>query len=377
MSPEEKGRIIGPLYAHDKATTSEAHNAIDETFATNYSTEYLEGKKDLNLLLLQKQGEAYLQKNQYNEAKELLTKAINVNPSEPDPYLYRSVSFFCTENYDSSITDFNAFSARSPPDGDLLNYSSLFAKGLGQGAKQAGGEMWLFVTDLATKPIHTLSETTKACNHLVSLARSGEWEELKQALQPEIYRVISNWDKFSPKKRSLLLGHALGKHGADFLLPGSTAKIAKKTAKAIKAAQAGLRKARGIAVLEGVSQSGTTLTKKAVEDAKKAKHLFETQGIHPSKTKKNLKLGANKHGKWRETYQKRSSKEIQKGVRSLKKQIEIHKDKIANPKKYCPDWDSFRPERKKALVEKLWPSEIQKFEEQKIILNDILMNRKP
>lgn len=48
---------------------------------------------------------------------------------------------------------------------------------------------------------------------------------------------------------------------------------------------------------------------------------------------------------------------IKKGMRSLQKEIELHKSKIANPSKHIPEWDSY-PERKKAGLIKHWNKEI-------------------
>ena len=69
------------------------------------------------------------------------------------------------------------------------------------------------------------------------------------------------------------------------------------------------------------------------------------------------------------------AKEIQKSIRSYEKLIIEHKDKVANPSKYCPDWDTFHPNRQKALVEKIWPTEIQCYTEQMDILQTILNKR--
>ena len=60
-----------------------------------------------------------------------------------------------------------------------------------------------------------------------------------------------------------------------------------------------------------------------------------------------------------EKFSDKSVKEIQKSICSYEKLIAEHKDKIANPSNYCPDWDAFHPDRQKALINKLWPNEIQ------------------
>ncbi|MEX0961598.1 MAG: hypothetical protein WDZ28_01925 [Simkaniaceae bacterium] len=56
----------------------------------------------------------------------------------------------------------------------------------------------------------------------------------------------------------------------------------------------------------------------------------------------------------------------------MEKQIVKHQDKIANPSKYCPEWDAMDPRRKNALIDKRWPAEIQCFTEERGILQTIL-----
>jgi hypothetical protein len=46
-----------------------------------------------------------------------------------------------------------------------------------------------------------------------------------------------------------------------------------------------------------------------------------------------------------------------------------------NPAKYCPNWETFHPNRRKALVEKIWPAEIECYVEQRDILQTILSQK--
>ena len=46
-----------------------------------------------------------------------------------------------------------------------------------------------------------------------------------------------------------------------------------------------------------------------------------------------------------------SPKELSKGIKSLKKKIEIHNKKISNPRAYCKDWDSMSRIRQEGLIE--------------------------
>lgn len=73
-----------------------------------------------------------------------------------------------------------------------------------------------------------------------------------------------------------------------------------------------------------------------------------------------------------ERFGDKSIREIQKSIRSYEKLIVEHKDKIANPSKYCPDWDKMDPRHKKSLVEVKWPAEIQCYTEQRDVLQSML-----
>ncbi|MEZ4736343.1 MAG: hypothetical protein R3E79_55360 [Caldilineaceae bacterium] len=70
-----------------------------------------------------------------------------------------------------------------------------------------------------------------------------------------------------------------------------------------------------------------------------------------------------------------TSQQLQKGVRSLEAQIAEHYDKIANPRKYIPEWDDLDPRQQKHLVETKWLKDIERQQEQKDILQGILNER--
>lgn len=76
----------------------------------------------------------------------------------------------------------------------------------------------------------------------------------------------------------------------------------------------------------------------------------------------------------------RPTNELQKGIRSLQKQIDNHRALIKNPKQAMQeqgkgDWTKLDPRQQKALLEKKWPSDIQRQMQQKSILEGILKNR--
>lgn len=60
--------------------------------------------------------------------------------------------------------------------------------------------------------------------------------------------------------------------------------------------------------------------------------------------------------------EKQESSSLKRAMRKYKKRIEEHEDKINNPKKYIPDWESY-DERKKQGLKKHWQKEISNFNE--------------
>lgn len=60
--------------------------------------------------------------------------------------------------------------------------------------------------------------------------------------------------------------------------------------------------------------------------------------------------------------EKQSSSSIRKGIRSLEKRIEGHREKLKHPELYTDEWEE-RPEKYKKGLYRHWRHEIQKFQE--------------
>ena len=60
--------------------------------------------------------------------------------------------------------------------------------------------------------------------------------------------------------------------------------------------------------------------------------------------------------------QNQESNSLKRAMRKYQERIDEHKDKINNPQKYVPDWDSYSEQRKNGL-KKHWQKEINNFEE--------------
>ncbi|MDY6930139.1 MAG: RHS repeat-associated core domain-containing protein, partial [Pseudomonadota bacterium] len=94
----------------------------------------------------------------------------------------------------------------------------------------------------------------------------------------------------------------------------------------------------------------------------------------------DLAKSGGKHSGFLKNNMSRTSEELQKGVSKLQKQIETHEALIKNPagmmkKLGKGDWNSLDPRQQKALLEKKWPSDIQRQREQQSILQGILDER--
>ena len=82
-----------------------------------------------------------------------------------------------------------------------------------------------------------------------------------------------------------------------------------------------------------------------------------------------------KHSGFYKQYVNKSDDEIRRGIQSIEKQIEEHRDKIKNPEAYIPNFRNLDPRQQEALINKKWPSDIQRQLEQKEILEGILRGR--
>lgn len=65
--------------------------------------------------------------------------------------------------------------------------------------------------------------------------------------------------------------------------------------------------------------------------------------------------------------------EIEKSIRSLREQIGLHLDKIANPNKYITE--NILPLQRDGLINRYWPKEVANFRQQINVLDGILRER--
>jgi hypothetical protein len=84
--------------------------------------------------------------------------------------------------------------------------------------------------------------------------------------------------------------------------------------------------------------------------------------------------GGAHHG-WYRQQQELTDAELKKGIKSLQKQIEKHRLWISDPTTKIPGFANFHPDRQSNLIERKWPQDIQRQQEQIGILEGILRKR--
>jgi hypothetical protein len=270
LSWEENGRALGSLFAHDSYNSLQnqlyhhpglvleaqdihskysihvpgwepgaaiGHPEIDRKFSTDYSHLYSNSiqEADFNTLSHQVRGERALALGCYNQAVQDLGKAIETNPTNHIPYLERGIAHFSLGQYDRSLQDYEQFTSQTqmhqPNSLSVSEFSIGVAKGLPKGVYESGEGMFLFMADFVTHPIQTSRQIVDSVSTLVDLVRKDEWGIVAEALSPEVHQLVTMWDTLSSEKRGELAGYAVGKHGADILLPGAIAKVASKSVK--------------------------------------------------------------------------------------------------------------------------------------------------
>ncbi|MDD5037121.1 MAG: hypothetical protein PHE55_20535 [Methylococcaceae bacterium] len=88
----------------------------------------------------------------------------------------------------------------------------------------------------------------------------------------------------------------------------------------------------------------------------------------------NAKAG-ERHGGFYRKWKDKRTEEIEKSIRSLQEQIDLHQNKINNPDQYIdPD---VSPQQRDGLINRYWPKEILNFQQQINVLKGILSERKP
>ncbi len=294
---EDNGRIIGSLFAHKTIETMTngfvqnpsfasglkdfgfnsqypapkwlqtypessiimPHPSTDLAFSTDYTTSYSGNFGDLNAFVYQVRGDLALRSECYTQAVCDFGKAISLDPSNPVLYLERGIANFGLGNYEQSIADYHQFVEKKAEPFSVTDFSLGFTKGVLKGAYESGKGALLFLADFVTYPIQTSKQVVDSLGQLATLVKNDEFAVVAEALSPELYQLVTQWDTLPSETRGELAGYAVGKLGADLLAPGAVAKVAGKSmtrTKELVAICKNLQIAQQTLVLETVSGIG-------------------------------------------------------------------------------------------------------------------------
>lgn len=87
-----------------------------------------------------------------------------------------------------------------------------------------------------------------------------------------------------------------------------------------------------------------------------------------------IKKDGAHHG-WYQQQHWLTDAELEKGIKSFSKQIAKHSQWIENPYLKIPNFNALHPDKQKHLVERKWPQDIQRQQDQMAILEGILKER--
>ncbi|MEN3369316.1 MAG: hypothetical protein V7609_1459 [Verrucomicrobiota bacterium] len=93
--------------------------------------------------------------------------------------------------------------------------------------------------------------------------------------------------------------------------------------------------------------------------------------VRAVKTAYEVASQGGRHAGFLRTYVTKTLSELGKAVRSITKQIAKHEQKIQNPARFMPNFNELPSQQQKALVEKVWPNDIKRQQEQVEILKKL------
>ena len=97
--------------------------------------------------------------------------------------------------------------------------------------------------------------------------------------------------------------------------------------------------------------------------------------IDESNTAFKVAAEGGRHSGFLKNYLDKSVDELEKGIESFGEQIQEHLDKIDDPHSAIEGFKDLDPRQQKALIEKKWPSDINRLQEQQDILKGLLDNK--
>jgi len=272
----KKSYSKAPSFNVSASSTVHSSKAIAVAFSPQ-SEIFLEQGTLLNDLLL------------YKEAIQVLTQAIQLNPSNRDAYIERAMAYFETNQLPLALKDYESAEKLTiaPPfkPGShkammmaavyIAENKTEFSKGLVSGtvdgAKVSAVEfipsifsccrgilngLWAFVCS----PIEVSQEMVNTAYAIGEFISSHSTEECFQCVVPELKELSLSWNKLNDHSKGQKIGFIIGKYGIDIFAPGGVLKGISK----VRA----LKRANTMCTLENCAVSQTKRTK-ILEQSKK------------------------------------------------------------------------------------------------------------
>jgi tetratricopeptide (TPR) repeat protein len=268
LSWEEKGRILGSVFANDSLNALHyqlssspdfsrelqnihlqtsylaqfeesnspidvAHVEIDRKFSIESVSHFSNPAQDSDFYAVSYRvlGEKALDSGFYEEAVQDFGKVIQLQPLNPLNYLERSVAYFNLGQYELSLEDYERFTTPMDQiDHKVFEFCQGFAATLPKGAYSSGKDLLIFLTGCAFHPIQTSKQIFDSFTLLARLSMHNEWKLIGEALVPEALDLFKEWQFLSSKEKGEKTSYVLTKYGGDIFLAGGIAKVAGKSA---------------------------------------------------------------------------------------------------------------------------------------------------
>jgi tetratricopeptide (TPR) repeat protein len=271
----------------------------------------------------------------YKEAIQVLTQAIQLNPSNRDAYIERAMAYFETNQLQLALKDYEAAKKLTivPPfkpgshkammmmaavyiPENKTEFSKGLVSGTVDGAKISAVEfipsifsccrgilngLWAFVCS----PIEVSQEMVNTAYAIGEFISSHSTEECFQCVVPELKELSLSWDKLNDHSRGQKIGFIIGKYGVDIFAPAGALKGMNKV-RALKRANTmctlescAASQAKQAKILEESIKRATLREGMVVDSVKSAKILIKSSNVqyHVMQPKhawdKVLKLSGN------------------------------------------------------------------------------------
>lgn len=270
----------------------------------------------------------------YKEAIQVLTQAIQLNPSNRDAYIERAMAYFETNQLSLALKDYESAKKLTivPPfkpgshkammmatvyiPENKTEFSKGLVSGTVDGAKVSAVEfipstfsccrgilngLWAFVCS----PIEVSQEMVNTAYAIGEFISIHSTEECFQCVVPELKELSLSWDKLNDHSRGQKIGFIIGKYGVDIFAPAGALKGISKV-RALKRANTmctlescAASQAKQAKILEESIKRATLRETVINESVKKGKILTKTSNVqyHVMQPKhawdKVLKLSGN------------------------------------------------------------------------------------